>query len=88
MPSVVNVHAAKGHLAKRLDRVAGGEEIVIARGGRPVARLSPLLETPRPRRPGLMRGRITVTGDFDAPLPKRLLTAFSHGAPEPPRRAR
>ena len=88
MSRVVNVHAAKTHLSRLLDRAAGGEEIIIARAGRPVARLAPLEMARRARRPGLMRGRITVTHDFDAPLPKKLPAAFSGGALEPRRRRR
>jgi prevent-host-death family protein len=88
MSRVVNVHAAKTHLSRLLDRAAGGEEIIIARAGRPVARLAPLETACRPRRPGLMRGRVTVARDFDAPLPKELLAAFSEGALEPRRRRR
>jgi prevent-host-death family protein len=50
MPAVVNIHAAKTHLSRLVDRAAGGEEIVIARAGRPVARLGPLHGAAKPRR--------------------------------------
>lgn len=62
-----NVHEAKTHLSRLLRRVAGGEEVVIARDGEPVARLVPY--SGRPREPGRFRGRITISEDFDAPLP-------------------
>jgi prevent-host-death family protein len=71
---VVNVHEAKTHLSRLLERVSAGEEIVIARGGTPVARLVPLAE--EPRRPGRLRGRIKVRAGFDDPLPDAILAGF------------
>lgn len=72
---MMTVHQAKTHLSKLLQRVEAGEEIVIARGTRPVARLVPYTET-RPRQFGLDRGRFTVPDDFDAPLPEEVLGSF------------
>jgi prevent-host-death family protein len=72
----VNVYEAKTHLSRLLDRAEGGEEIVITRHGRPVARLGPLREQPRTRKLGRLRGRIRMSEDFDAPLPDELLEAF------------
>ncbi len=69
MDSVVNVHEAKTHLSKLLARVALGEEITIARAGRPVARLVPLKTKKARRVPGTARGKIWMSPDFDAPLP-------------------
>jgi prevent-host-death family protein len=66
----VNIHAAKTHLSRLVERVEAGEEIVIARGGRPVARLVPLRARRGPRRPGLWAGRVTIRDDFDEPLPE------------------
>jgi prevent-host-death family protein len=77
--AMVNVHEAKTHLSRLLRRVGGGEEIVIARGGKPVARLVPLAA--EPRRPGRLRGRVTVGPGFDDPLPESILAAF-RGAEE------
>jgi len=88
MSSTVNIHAAKTHFSRLVDRAAEGEEIVIARSGKPVARLGPLRTVAKARQPGLMRGRIVIAKDFDAPLPKSLLDAFYAGALEPPRRRR
>ena len=88
MARVVNIHAAKTHLSRLVDEAAGGAEIVIARAGKPVARLGPLERQGPRRRPGLLRGRIWVAQDFDAPLPKKLLDAFYHGPIEPRRRKR
>lgn len=71
----VNVHEAKTHLSRLLQRVAGGEEIVIARAGKPIARLVPI--EPRPRRViGQDDGLFEVPEDFDAPLPDEVLALF------------
>ena len=72
----INVHEAKTHLSRLLARVEAGEEIVISRGGRPVARLVPVTSLPAPRALGTERGRIQIAEDFDAPLPEVLLSAF------------
>jgi prevent-host-death family protein len=70
----VKVHEAKTHLSRLLERVEAGEEITIARGKRPVAKLVPIVTAPR--RPGLLKGKIWIAKDFDAPLPSELLAAF------------
>jgi len=70
----VKVHEAKTHLSRLLERVEKGEEITIARGNTPVARLVPV--TAAPRRPGRLKGRIHVSKDFEAPLSAELLAAF------------
>jgi prevent-host-death family protein len=85
MPATVNIHAAKTHFSRLVERAAEGEEIIIARAGKPMARLGPLRALSKPRRPGMMRGRIVIAKDFDAPLPKRLLDDFYIGALEPRR---
>ncbi|MDX1997671.1 MAG: type II toxin-antitoxin system Phd/YefM family antitoxin [Thermoanaerobaculia bacterium] len=72
---MTTVHQAKTHLSKLLQRVEAGEEIVIARGSRPIARLVPYTEA-RPRQFGQDRGRFTVPEDFDAPLPEDVLRSF------------
>ncbi len=72
----VNVHEAKTHLSRLLQEVEAGAEIVIARGGRAVARLVPLGPPKGRRRLGRLSGRFTVPSDFDAPLPRRVLDAF------------
>jgi prevent-host-death family protein len=71
----VGVHEAKTHLSRILQRVAAGEEIIIARGGKPVARLVPY-NAPRTRTLGRDRGLFEVPDDFDAPLPEDLLRRF------------
>jgi prevent-host-death family protein len=75
--TTLNVHAAKTHFSGLLDRVAAGEEIVIAKAGKPVARLTPLSPRGGPkRRLGRLAGRAVVPADFDAPLPDAVLDAF------------
>jgi antitoxin (DNA-binding transcriptional repressor) of toxin-antitoxin stability system len=59
-----------------VERAANGEEIIIARAGKPVARLMPLVEPARRRRPGLLKGKIKIADDFDAPLPDEMLRLF------------
>ena len=70
------MHEAKTHLSRLLARVEAGEEIVISRGGRPVARLVPVTSLPAPRVLGMDRGRVQVAEDFDGPLPETLLSSF------------
>ncbi|HUZ35292.1 MAG TPA: type II toxin-antitoxin system Phd/YefM family antitoxin [Streptosporangiaceae bacterium] len=75
MPESVNVYEAKTHLSQLLERVAAGEEIVIARAGRPVARLVPLTKLVQRREPGAWRGMVRMPPDFDE-LPAELSAAF------------
>ena len=74
----VNIHAANTQLSRLVERAAAGEEIIIARAGRPLAKLVPLT-TPAPGRRrvlGLLAGQLQVPDDFDAPLPDDMLAAF------------
>ncbi len=73
---MVNVHEAKTHFSRLLARVEAGEEIVIARAGRPVARLVPCRNNPNQRTPGSAKGKITLQTNFDAPLPDSILKRF------------
>jgi prevent-host-death family protein len=61
----VNIHQAKTHLSRLIERVESGEEVVIARAGRPVARLVPFRVRRSPRVPGIWRGRVRLARDFD-----------------------
>lgn len=70
----INVHEAKTHLSRLLERVARGEEVVIAKSGEPVAKLVPY--RPPPRQPGRLKGKIRIAPDFDAPLPEEIARAF------------
>jgi prevent-host-death family protein len=69
----VNIHEAKTHLSKLLARVQEGEEIIIAKAGRPIARLVPMIERLIKRVPGSAKGKVVITPDFDAPLPEAVL---------------
>jgi prevent-host-death family protein len=72
----VNVYAAKTNLSRLLDRAAGGEEVIITRNGRPVAKRVSVTPSRKPRRLGTLKGRIRIGKDFDAPLPKDVLDGF------------
>ena len=76
MTTIVNVHQAKTHLSRLLDEVAAGAEVIIAKAGKPVARLVPLEPVVRKKKLGLLQGRISVPDDFDAPLPQEILEDF------------
>jgi prevent-host-death family protein len=71
-PKTVNIHEAKTHFSKLLRRVARGEEVVIARSGQPIARLSPIKPPSKERVPGDARGLFVVPDDFDDPLPPEI----------------
>jgi prevent-host-death family protein len=72
----INIHAAKTQLSRLVDAAAAGEEIIIARSGKPVARLVPLAGPQPKRRLGALAGKLRVPEDFDAPLPDEVLDAF------------
>lgn len=74
MTDVVNVHEAKTHFSRLLERAHAGQEIVLAKGGKPYARLMPLVAKPVRRRPGRLPGRLN--DDFDEPLPEDELAAW------------
>ena len=85
----VNIHQAKTHLSRLLQRVAAGEEITIARAGVPVARLVAATPVKAVRPLGFARGEVWVADDFDAPLPDDLLKAFYGGElPKPEKKPR
>ena len=70
VPKQVNVYEAKTQLSKLLEEVEGGTEVVIARNGRPVARLVPLQRSVPHRVPGSLKGKIWIADDFDEPDPE------------------
>ena len=73
MAQTVNVHEAKTHFSKLLARVTAGEEIVIAKAGKPVARLSPILPvTSKKRVPGIDKGKIWMAKDFNVTSKRQL----------------
>ena len=75
----VNIHEAKTHFSRLLRKVAGGEEITIARARVPVARLVPVVNNGAQRPLGFDKGKVWVADDFDAPLPDDLLKEFYGG---------
>jgi len=77
----VNIYEAKTQLSRLVEEVEGGEEVVIARAGKPVARLVPYRAQAEPRRPGGWEGRIWIADDFDAPLPEDLQRLFEGDSP-------
>lgn len=72
---IVNIHEAKTHFSKLVDAVIRGGEILIAMAGKPVAKLGPISKKPK-RRPGVLKGKIKIAKDFDAPLPDEILADF------------
>jgi prevent-host-death family protein len=70
MEKPINIHQAKTHLSRLVERVEAGEEITLARAGRPVARLVPYRARQTPRRAGLWKGQVSIAPDFDEPLPE------------------
>jgi prevent-host-death family protein len=80
-PVQVNMHEAKTHLSRLVERVEAGEEIVLSRAGKPVARIIAVRPPPGSRTPGALRGRIRISDDFDAPLPEEMASAFAGERP-------
>ena len=72
---IVNIHEAKTHFSKLVDSVLHGNEILIALAGKPVAKLCPIEKKPK-RRFGVLKGKIRIAKDFDAPLPDEILADF------------
>ncbi|MEE9328395.1 MAG: type II toxin-antitoxin system Phd/YefM family antitoxin [Cocleimonas sp.] len=65
----INIHEAKTHLSRLLESIIEGDEVVIAKHGKPIARLIPFETKPTIRKPGALKGEIKMKDDFDAPLP-------------------
>lgn len=72
----VNIHEAKTQLSRLIELTQSGQEFIIAKAGKPVARLTPIERGKPPRRLGLLDGQIRVPDDFNAPLPEAALDAF------------
>lgn len=75
----VNIHAAKTHLSRLVEDAAAGEEIIIAKAGKPVARLVPLAEPKPRRRLGLLNGKIHVPDNFDTLYEEEIRQLFEEG---------
>lgn len=84
MSVTVNVHEAKTHLSRLLERAHAGEEIILAKSGKPYARLMPLKAAEKkPRQPGLLKGWNVPDSFFD-PLPEEELRLWEEGSPTDP----
>lgn len=68
--TVYNIHEAKTNFSKLLEKVSKGEEVVIAKAGKPVARILPVVKTVPTRVPGIDKGKVIIMPDFDEPLPE------------------
>ena len=75
----VDIRQARTQLSRLIERATDGEEIIITKSGKPVARLVPYTRKGAIRRPGTMRGKIRIKKNFDEPLPKELLVSFGDG---------
>lgn len=76
----INIHEAKTQLSRFVDQAAAGEEIIIARAGKPVARLAPLLtQSNQPRKLGLGKGKFTIPSGFDEMNADAIQTMFEQG---------
>jgi len=85
----INIHEAKTHFSRLLQRVAAGEEITIAKAGVPIARLIPIEPKAEPRKLGIYGDTIWIADDFDGPLPDDILAGFlGTEAPRKKRRKR
>ncbi len=73
---ITNIHKAKTHLSRLVDEAAAGKEIILAKAGKPMAKLVPFREAKKTRRPGGCKGKIWVAADFDEPLPPKILKGF------------
>ncbi len=76
MGILVNIHEAKTKFSKLLVQVGKGEEVIIAKAGKPIARLVPIEARPSKRNPGSAKGKVIIGKDFDAPLPPKTLELF------------
>lgn len=76
MTTIVNIHEAKTNFSKLVDAVMQGEEIIVAKAGKPAAKLVPITQTKPKRKPGILKGKIRIASDFDEPLPNDILDLF------------
>lgn len=79
----VNIYDAKTRLSQLVDKAAGGEDVVVSRNGKPLVRITQLIEPRRAVKFGLLKGRVKMAADFNAPLPPDVLAAFEGAAPRP-----
>jgi prevent-host-death family protein len=82
--AMVNTHEAKTHLSRLLERVAEGEEIVIGKAGKPVAKLVPYNETKKPRKLGTWKGKVRLAPDWDSEETNEEITKLFYGEDDEP----
>ncbi|MFQ5760378.1 MAG: type II toxin-antitoxin system Phd/YefM family antitoxin [Acidiferrobacterales bacterium] len=75
----INIHEAKTHLSRYVEEAAQGKEIIIAKAGKPIARIAPLVPAKTRRKLGLLNGKARIPDDFNAPLPDEVLAEFLGG---------
>jgi prevent-host-death family protein len=74
----VNIHEAKTHFSQLVDAAMQGKTIIIAKAGKPAAKLCPIASSQPKRRFGVLKGKIVIADDFDAPLPSDILSDFEN----------
>jgi len=75
----INIHEAKTHLSRLAEDVAAGEEIIVAKAGKPKMKLVPIDDRKKKIKFGALRGKIHISKGFDAPLPPEIIEAFEGG---------
>jgi prevent-host-death family protein len=76
MATIINIHDAKTHLSRIVEEVAAGKEVIIAKAGKPMAKLVPLDAKPTAKTLGLLKGKVRIPADFNEPLPDSVLRSF------------
>lgn len=78
-PETVNIYDAKTRLSQLVDKAAAGEDVVVSRNGKPLVRITRLEEPKRKIKYGVLKGKVKIAPDFDAPLPEEVLSTFEKG---------
>ena len=78
-PVTVNIYDAKTRLSQLVDKAASGKDVVVSRNGKPLVRITRLEEPKRKIKFGVLKGKVKVAPDFDAPLPEEILSTFEKG---------
>lgn len=79
----VNIHKAKTQFSKLVESAINGKKTIIAKSGKPVAKIVPIISKKPKRRPGMLKGKIKIADDFDAPLSEDILGSFAQAITEP-----
>ena len=83
MQPIINIHQAKTHLSRIIEEVAAGKEVIIGKGGRPMARLVPLAPPVKAKKLGTLKSKIRIPANFNDPLPADMLAAFGFNTNKP-----